>query len=156
MNTLLRAVLISIVATSLAVACSQKPEEVKVNTSTIIEAANAEWNKALNSGNVKDLAALYTENATLSPGNGKALVGHAEIENLFKGFVDGGVHNHTLEVIEVGGSEKIIYQIARWNAEGAEADGKTPSFGGITTSVLEQNADGKWLARSHVWNVSQQ
>jgi uncharacterized protein (TIGR02246 family) len=126
-----------------------------MNNRLIIEAANAEWNKALNSGNVKGLAALYTENAILSPGNGVTLVGRAEIENLFKGFVDGGVHNHTLEIIEVGGSDKMIYQVARWSAQGAEANGETPSFGGITTSVLEQSADGNWLARTHVWNANQ-
>ena len=122
---------------------------------SIIEAANAKWNKALNRGNVKELAALYTENATLSPGNGKTIVGRAEIENLFKGFVDGGVHNHTLEIIEVGGTGKMIYQVAKWKAQGAETNGKTPSFGGITTSVLEQGSDGNWLARTHVWNVNQ-
>jgi uncharacterized protein (TIGR02246 family) len=126
-----------------------------MNIRLIIEAANTEWNKALNSGNVKGLAALYTENATLSPGNGKTLVGRAEIENLFKGFVDGGVHNHTLEVIEVGGSDKMIYQVARWSAQGAEANGEKPSFGGITTSILEQSSDGNWLARTHIWNVNQ-
>jgi uncharacterized protein (TIGR02246 family) len=126
-----------------------------MNNRSIIEAANAEWNKALNSGNVKGLAALYTENATLSPGNGKTLVGRAEIENLFKGFVDGGVHNHTLEIIEVGGSDKMIYQVARWSAQGAETNGETPSFGGITTSIFEQSSDGNWLARTHIWNVNQ-
>ena len=126
-----------------------------MNNRSIIEAANAKWNKALNSGNVKELAALYTENATLSPGNGVTLVGRAEIEGLFKSFVDAGVHNHTLEIVEVGGSDKMIYQVARWNAEGAEANGETPSFGGITTSVLEQGSDGNWLTRTHIWNVNQ-
>jgi len=126
-----------------------------MNNRSIIEAANAKWNKALNSGNVKELAALYTEKATLSPGNGKTLVGRAEIENLFKGFVDGGVHNHTLEIIEVGGTDKMIYQVAKWKAQGAKANGETPSFGGITTSVLEQGSDGNWLTRAHVWNVNQ-
>jgi uncharacterized protein (TIGR02246 family) len=126
-----------------------------MNERSIIEAANAEWNKALNSGNVKGLAALYTENAILSPGNGVTLVGRAEIENLFRGFVDGGVHNHTLEIIEVGGSDKMIYQVARWSAQGAEANGETPLFGGITTSVLELSTDGNWLARTHIWNVNQ-
>lgn len=155
MNTLLRALLIGLVASTLIVACSQKNEEAKVNPANTIEAANAKWNKALNSGNVKELAALYTENATLSPGNGKTIVGRAEIENLFKGFVDGGVHNHTLEIIEVGGTGKMIYQVAKWKAQGAEANGKTPSFGGITTSVLEQGSDGNWLTRTHIWNVNQ-
>jgi len=126
-----------------------------MNMMSIIEAANAEWNKSLNSGNAKALAMLYAENATLSPGNGKTLEGRAEIENLFKGFVDGGVHNHTLEIIKVGGTDKIIYQVARWNAQGAEANGETPSFGGITTSVLEQGSDGNWLMRTHIWNVNQ-
>ena len=126
-----------------------------MNNRLIIEAANAEWNKALNTGNIGQLAALYAENAMLSPGNGKTLVGRSEIENLFKGFVDGGVHNHTLEIIEVGGTDKMIYQVARWNAQGAEANGETPSFGGITTSVLEQSSDGNWLARTHIWNVNQ-
>lgn len=155
MNTLLRALLIGLVASTLIVACGQKTEEAKVNPAITIEAANAKWNKALNSGNARELAALYTENATLSPGNGKTIVGRAEIETLFKGFVDGGVHNHTLEIIEVGGTNKIIYQVAKWKAQGAEANGETPSFGGITTSVLEQGQDGNWLTRSHVWNVNQ-
>lgn len=155
MSTLFRALLIGLVASTLTVACSQKTEDAKNSAAVTIEAANAEWNKALNSGDVKGLAALYTENATLSPGNGKVLVGRAEIESLFKSFVDGGVHNHTLEVIEVGGSDKLIYQVARWSAQGAEANGETPSFGGITTSVLEQGSDGTWSTRTHVWNVSQ-
>ncbi len=126
-----------------------------MNNRSIIEAANVEWNKAFNSSNLKDLVALYTENASLSPGNGNALVGRAEIENLFKSFIDAGVHNHTLEIIEVGGSDKLIYQVARWKAQGAVANGETPSFGGITTSVLEQSADGNWLAHTHVWNANQ-
>lgn len=126
-----------------------------MNNRLIIEAANTKWNKALNSGNVKELALLYTENAMLSPGNGNTLLGRDAIESLFKGFVDGGVHNHTLEIIEVGGNDKMIYQLARWNAQGAETNGETPSFGGITTSVLEQSAEGNWLTRTHVWNVNQ-
>ncbi len=155
MNTLLRALLVGLVASTLIVACSQKTEEIKVNPAITIEAANAKWNKALNSGNVKELAALYTENAILSPGNGKTIVGRAEIKNLFKGFVDGGVHNHTLEIIEVGGTGKMIYQVAKWKAQGAEANGKTPSFGGIATSVLQQGSDGNWHTRTHIWNVNQ-
>ncbi len=155
MNSLLRAILIGAAAMTLTIACTQQTEESIGDKSAIVAAANLEWNKALNSGDAKGLAALYAENAILSAGDGKTLVGRAEIENLFQGFVDSGVHNHTLEVIEVGGSGKMIYQIAKWNAQGAETDGEKPSFGGITTNVLEQNADGKWLARSHIWNVAQ-
>ncbi len=119
-----------------------------------LEFLNATWNQALNSGNTQGLANLYAENATVSPGNGQTLVGRVEIEKLFKSFVDNGVHNHTIEIIDAGGDDRILYQVARWSANGAEQDGKKPSFGGILTSVAEKGADGKWLTRSHVWNVS--
>ncbi len=155
MNKLIRVLLIGFVTSTLIVGCAQETEEISENTEATIQAVNTEWNEALNSGNVKDLAALYTENATLSPGNGKSIVGRAEIESLFKSFVDAGVHDHSLEIIEVGSSGKLIYQIAKWSAKGAETDGETPTFGGITTSIMEQNAEGKWLARTHVWNVAQ-
>jgi ketosteroid isomerase-like protein len=94
----------------------------------IIEAGNSAWNHALNTGDTKGLAELYAENATLSAGDGKRLVGRSEIENLFKGFVKNGVHNHTLEIIKTGGDDKVIYQVSRWNAYGAEADGNKLDF----------------------------
>ncbi len=116
---------------------------------SIIESANSTWNKALNSGRIKALASLYTNNATVSPASGTALAGRSEIEALFNGFVANGVHNHTLEIIEFGGSDKVIYQVSKWHANGAESS----SFGGITMSVLEQGSDGQWHTNSHVWNT---
>lgn len=124
------------------------------NIKSTVESANLAWNQALNTGNAKALSNQYAENATLSPGDGKVLVGRTEIENLFKSFIANGVHNHTLEVVNVGGSGNIIYQISKWSANGAEANGKVPAFGGITTSVLIKGADGKWLTQSQVWNIA--
>jgi uncharacterized protein (TIGR02246 family) len=123
------------------------------NIKSIIENGNAAWNLALNSGNVKSLAALYAEDATVSAGDGKTLVGRAAIEQLFSGFVENGVHNHGLEVVESGGGDKMIFQVTKWSANGAETDGKKSAFGGITMSVLQKNDDGKWLISAHVWNA---
>ena len=119
-----------------------------------IESINTTWNQALNGGNAAALAALYAEDAKLSPGNGETIVGRAEIEKLFQSFIDNGVHNHAIDIIEVGGNNHLADQVARWSANGAETDGKTPAFGGILMGVLEKQANGTWLARSHVWNVS--
>ncbi len=124
------------------------------NIKSIVESANSAFNQALNTGNAKALSNQYAENATLSPGDGKVLVGRAEIEKLFQSFVDNGVHNHTLEIVKVGGTGNVIYQTSKWSANGAEANGKVPAFGGVTTSVLVKGADGKWLTQSHVWNVA--
>jgi ketosteroid isomerase-like protein len=126
-----------------------------MNTKSIIEAANMEWNKAFNNKDLKALVAFYSEKAVLSPGNGNALVGHAEIEGLFKSFIDAGVNSHMLEVLEAAGSDQFIYHVSKWGAKGAETNGEASAFGGITTSVLEKNEEGKWLIHSHVWNAGE-
>jgi uncharacterized protein (TIGR02246 family) len=119
-----------------------------------MESLNATWNAAFNSGNAAAVAALYTEQATLSPGNGQTLIGRSAIEQLFKSFIDSGVHQHSIEVIDAYGNDVLVYQVAKWNAYGAEVDGSSPSFGGILMSVAEKDATGVWKTRSHVWNVA--
>lgn len=122
---------------------------------SILEAINITWNTAFNSGDIKGLVSLYAEDAILSPGDGKVLVGREEIEKLFNSFIDGGVHDHTLEIVESGATDNMMYQVARWGAKGAETNGETPAFGGITTNVLQKNAEGQWLTKTHIWNANQ-
>ena len=120
----------------------------------IVKEGNLAWNVALNSGNVNSLAALYAEDATVSAGDGKTIVGRAAIEELFNGFIDNGVHNHSLEIIQVKGSGNMIYQVTKWSANGAETNGVKPSFGGITMCTLLQSDDDEWLISAHVWNAA--
>ena len=124
------------------------------NFQSITTTANEAWNEAFNSGNVEKLVTFYADNATLSPGNGQALVGRDAIANLFKSFIDAGVHAHTLETLETGGDENTVFQVAKWSAKGAPANGAEPEFGGITMNVLEKDAEGKWVTRAHVWNAA--
>lgn len=118
-----------------------------------IETLNNQWNQAFNSADAGALASLYAENAVLSPGNGKALNGRTEIENLFKSFFQAGLNNHKLEIVTVGGDDNTLYQVAKWGTNGAEKNGTKDSYGGITTSVYVKDASGKWVTHSHVWNA---
>lgn len=120
-----------------------------MDITAIITAANAAWNNAFNTKDIKTLVSFYTEQATLSPGSGETLTGRDQIEALFSSFLDNGVHSHILEIVEVGGTGNVIYQVAKWQAKGAD----NSSFGGITMSVLEQGADGQWRTNAHVWNM---
>jgi uncharacterized protein (TIGR02246 family) len=121
---------------------------------TVIEGLNSAWNKAFNSGNAAAVAALYDEKATLSPGNGKTLVGRAEIEKLFKSFIDNGVNKHSIQIIDARRKGDLAYEVARWSANGPEKDGKKQTFGGVLINVFQRGADGKWKSVSHVWNAS--
>ena len=121
---------------------------------TVVTGLNSSWNEAFNKGDASAVAALYDEKATLSAGDGKTLVGRSEIEKLFKGFIDSGVHNHTIDIVEAYGNGDFAYEVAKWSAKGPAKDGKEPAFGGVLTNVFERGADGKWKSMSHVWNTA--
>lgn len=137
-----------------ALACSFALSGGAFADTATLQKLNADWDSAFNRGDAKALAALYHEKATLSPGNGKTLTGRAEIEKLFKSFIDGGVNNHKIDIVESGMKGDMAYQVSRWSANGAEKDGKKPSFGGVLVNVHQRASDGKWQSVSHVWNAA--
>jgi uncharacterized protein (TIGR02246 family) len=130
---------------------SAMAEEIDVKAT--VESANATWNNTFNSGDSTKLATLYAGDALLSPGNGQVLKGREQIAELFKSFIDNGVHNHTIETVSTYHDGNQIVQVANWNAQGVNEQKETISFGGVFMSVLEQNEDGDWVAKSHVWNM---
>lgn len=123
------------------------------NAEKIVASVNTTWNNAFNSGDSVALATLYTDKATLSPGNGKVLVGHEQISHLFKSFIDNGVHNHSIETIDVYREHNQIVQLGKWRAEGVNDKQEAISFGGVLMTVIEKSSDGVWLTRSHIWNM---
>lgn len=123
------------------------------DTTKILESVNSTWNATFNSGDSKALAKLYTEDATLSPGNGELLIGQQQISDLFKSFIDNGVHNHSIETTKVYRSGNQIVQVGKWQADGVNDKKEAITFGGVIVTVIEQNSDGKWLTQSHVWNM---
>ncbi|NOQ81193.1 MAG: SgcJ/EcaC family oxidoreductase [Methylophaga sp.] len=123
------------------------------NAESIVASVNTTWNNTFNNGDSIALATLYADKATLSPGNGEVLVGHEQISGLFQSFIDNGVHNHSIETIDVYRDHNQIVQLGKWRAEGVNEEQEAISFGGVLVTVIEQNSDGVWLTRSHVWNM---
>lgn len=124
------------------------------NVRSAIESLNAAWNKAFNSGDASALAAMYHEQATVSPGNGEVLKGRADIEELFQSYIDGGLHNHGIDIVTVHRDGDLAYEVANWSASGPAKDGEKPTFGGVLINVFQKGADGTWKSLSHVWNAS--
>jgi len=120
----------------------------------VITALNTKWNKAFNSGDPESVAALYNENAILSPGNGEVLEGRDAIEGLFRSFIENGVHNHTIEIIDVHHDGNTMYEVSKWSAYGAEKDGTKLVFGGIFVNIFQIDDKGEWKSHLHTWNTS--
>jgi uncharacterized protein (TIGR02246 family) len=121
---------------------------------SVIEKLNDSWNKAFNSGKPESVGELYDQEAILSPGNGEFFVGRAAIENLFRGFIDNGVHNHTIEIIDTHRNGNTMYEISKWSAYGQEENGKKPVFGGIFVNIFHVDENGSWKSHLHTWNLS--
>jgi ketosteroid isomerase-like protein len=144
----------TVITTLFVVVSSYVYAETVVEDQNLAEKLNQNWNTLFNKGDAKAVAQLYSETAILSPGNGQILKGKIEVETLFQSFVDGGVHNHAIEVVDSYREGNTLYQVSNWSASGQESDGVTPTFGGVVTLVSKLNEQGEWKLQLHSWNVS--
>ncbi len=120
------------------------------------EQLNKTWNDAFNRQDAEALAALYGANAIVSPGNGEIVQGRQEIQQLFEGVFDNGMHDHSIEVIRSDRDGNSLYEVARWQVRGrAEDGGEKPVYGGVLVNHFQRDDSGEWQSQSHVWNMQQ-
>lgn len=121
---------------------------------TVIKQLNSEWNMHFNNANPDALANMYAEDAIVSPGNGSTLNGRPAIHELFAGFFENGLHDHSIDTISSFREGNTITQIAHWQAYGQSSEGQKPIYKGILVSVLKQDKNGDWKTYLHLWNAS--
>jgi len=129
--------------------------EADMNNQQLAEQLNQNWDKVFNKGDITALTQLYSEQAVISPGNGQVLKGHQAVMELFQSFIDGGVHSHKIDVIEIQREGDVLYQVSNWQASGPEQDGVTPTFGGVVTLISKLNPAGEWKLQVHNWNMGE-
>ncbi|EMR12355.1 hypothetical protein MPL1_10487 [Methylophaga lonarensis MPL] len=113
------------------------------------------WNQLFNQGDSQGLAALYLEDATLSPGNGEILQGREAIAGLFQGFFDAGLFNHRIEITAVNFAYEMMSAIGHWHADVVNESGETVTYTGVLQVVFVENDDLEWDIGSHIWNMSE-
>lgn len=142
-------------AATVVVALAACGEQSAIDANGIVENANTNWNAAFNAKDIETLTGVYADEATLSAGDGKILVGHDQIAGLFQSFFDNGLHNHQIETVASYAAEGQISQLANWSADVENEAGETVTYRGVLMTVLQQNADGEWQVVSHIWNMAQ-
>ena len=113
-----------------------------------VTAAYQAWDAAFNKGDAKAVAAFYAPDAKLLPPTHTVVTGPAEIEKFFAGLANGS-NKHTLQVIEAGGADKVVYGAANWSV--SDKDGKTLGKG-IATHIFERQGDGSLKLKIHTFN----
>jgi ketosteroid isomerase-like protein len=110
------------------------------------------WDAAFNKGDAKTVAGEYLPNAMVLPPTHEVESGQAAIEKFFAGLHASGVTDHKLQLIDVGGDDRVIFGTANWSAKGKDKDGKPATFSGIATHVFERQADNSLKLRLHTFN----
>lgn len=113
------------------------------------------WNQLFNQGDSQGLAALYMEDATLSPGNGQVLEGRAAIAELFQSFFDAGLHNHRIDVAAVNFAFEQMSVMGHWHADVVDEAGETVTYSGVLLVVFVENDDLQWDIGAHIWNMAE-
>ena len=125
------------------------------NIRAAMEAANNEWSAAYNSLNGKAFPALYTKDAVLMPPGVQPINGSEAIGRFWTDLIrTGNRKNFAIEIVSIERDGKYAYQTARWTLDLVKDNGElTKAVEGNSVRIFEEQPDGKWLAKVHIYNV---
>ena len=123
------------------------------NIQSAISAINAKFDQAFNTKNAVDISKLYAEDAFVLPAPAGAVVkGRQAVVDFFTGLIVAGVIDHQLTLVDVVEDGNLAYQVGLWAGAMVDAQGTRQTFGGNVQLVYRRQADGQWLAVTHIWN----
>lgn len=123
------------------------------NIQTEIAAINAQFDQAFNAKKAEAIGQLYDANAVVMPAPaGEPVTGRQAIETFFSGLISAGVIDHQLTLVEAVADGNLAYQRGRWSGAMIDDKGARQTFGGNVHLVYRKQADGRWLAVTHIWN----
>ena len=114
---------------------------------------NQQFDAAFNSKNAQAIAALYAADAIVMPAPaGQVVKGRQGVADFFGGLIQAGVIEHALTMKEAIVTDSLATQTGNWAAAMIGEDGVKQQFGGNVQVVFQKQADGQWLAVTHIWN----
>jgi ketosteroid isomerase-like protein len=61
--------------------------------------------------------------------------------------------NFGIEIVSIERDGKYAYQTARWTLDVVKDNGELTKAGGNSVRIFEEQPDGKWLAKVHIYNL---
>lgn len=114
-------------------------------------ALNQQFDAAFNSKNAQAIAALYANDAIVMPAPaGQVVKGRQAVAEFFGGLIEAGVIEHALTMKEAVVTDTLATQTGNWAGALIGEDGVKQQFGGNVQVVFQKQADGQWLAVTHI------
>jgi uncharacterized protein (TIGR02246 family) len=149
LNQFIKSAIILMIALLLFLNC-QPTQEDGTKIREAIVAANGNFMEAFNNGDAAGVAALYTADGQLLPGNSDFVTGTQAIQDFWQGGMDMGIKSAKLKTIEVEGMGKTAYEVGNYKLF-AEGDQMLDQGKYI---VIWKQVEGKWKLHRDIWNTS--
>jgi ketosteroid isomerase-like protein len=99
---------------------------------------------------------MYTQDAVVLPPGAQPATGREAIGQFWENWLKkGNRKNHTFEIVSIQQDGKYAYQVARWTVVVVNDTGEATTLSGNTVRIFEQQPDGTWLTKVHIFNVRQ-
>ncbi len=148
-NQFIKSAFFLMIALLLVLNC-QPAQEDSTKIREAIVAANGNFMEAFNKGDAAGLAALYTAEGQLLPGNSDFVTGTQAIQEFWQGAMNMGIKSAKLETIEVEGMGKTAYEVGKYQLFAA-GDQMLDQGKYI---VIWKQVEGKWKLHRDIWNTS--
>jgi len=148
-NQFIKSAIYLMIALLLVLNC-QPAQEDSTKIREAIVAANGNFMEAFNKGDAAGLAALYTAEGQLLPGNSDFVTGTQAIQEFWQGAMNMGIKSAKLETMEVEGMGKTAYEVGKYQLF-AEGDQMLDQGKYI---VIWKQVEGEWKLHRDIWTTS--
>ena len=128
----------------LAIGCTQSPPPADPS---VIHARSAEWEAALNAGDIESVAALYESDARLLPPNAETQTGADAVRAIFGGMIDAGLTGK-LNSMETQVAGDYAYNVGAYTLMAGDTVVDTGNY----METWHRGDDGQWRYSNDIWN----
>jgi len=127
-----------------AIGCSQSPAPADPS---VIHERSAEWEAALNAGDIEAVAALYESDARLLPPNAEIQTGPDAVRAIFGGMIDAGLTGK-LDSLETQVAGDYAYNVGAYTLTAGDTVVDTGKY----METWHRGEDGQWRYSNDIWN----
>jgi uncharacterized protein (TIGR02246 family) len=140
----MRKLVIALPLLLIAIACTQSAPPTDPS---VIHARSAEWEAALNAGDIEAVAALYESDARLLPPNEEMQSGADAVRALFGSMIDAGLTGK-LNSVETRVAGDIAYNLGNYTLMAGDTVVDTGKY----METWHRGEDGQWRYSNDIWN----
>ena len=119
-----------------------------------LKAAKLKFGQAIDSGNIDDIANMYTKDAMIMPNFGKIVRSRAEIKEFWKSdLVKQFISRNDVEV-EMDGYGDIAYEVTQYEFEYQQQGRESTWMPSKNVHIWKRTMDGTWKLHIDIWNNS--